>query len=78
MKVLLTNDDGYFAPGLQTLYKVLVQNTDHEIYIVAPDSQKSATGHSITLFEPLFVTEHSLAGDKIGYAVKGTPAAACG
>lgn len=73
MRILLTNDDGFFAPGLQTLYKVLSLNKDYELCIVAPDSQRSATGHSITLFEPLFTHEHSLNGNDKGYAVRGTP-----
>ena len=72
MRILLTNDDGYNAPGIQTLYRTLRSLTNHEISIVAPDSQRSATGHSITLFQPLFLTEHELEGQK-GYAVSGTP-----
>ncbi|MEM5817493.1 5'-nucleotidase /3'-nucleotidase /exopolyphosphatase [Desulfitobacterium sp. LBE] len=72
MHILLTNDDGYFAPGLQTLYTTLAE-AGYDVSIVAPDSQKSATGHSITLFEPLFITKHSL--DRgTGYAVSGKPA----
>jgi len=73
MRILLTNDDGYFAPGLQTLYRVLAQETGYELWIVAPEGQRSATGHSITLFEPLFAAEHFLEGAGQGYAVRGTP-----
>ena len=73
MRILLTNDDGYFAPGLQTLYRVLEAQTSHEISIVAPEGQRSATGHAITLFQPLFLTEHALGEGKKGYAVSGTP-----
>lgn len=72
MHILLTNDDGYHAPGIQTLYRKLRSQTKHDISIVAPEGQRSATGHSITLFQPLFVTEH-LDGDQKGYAVSGTP-----
>ncbi|AFM00780.1 5'-nucleotidase [Desulfitobacterium dehalogenans ATCC 51507] len=72
MHILLTNDDGYFAPGLQTLYTTLAEE-GYDVSIVAPDSQKSATGHSITLFEPLFITKYSL-NNGIGYAVSGKPA----
>ena len=73
MHILLTNDDGYNAPGLQTLYGILKSHTNHEISIVAPEGQRSATGHSITLFQPLFITEHKLEGQQKGYSVSGTP-----
>ena len=73
MHILLTNDDGYFAPGLQTLYQALKAGTNHEISIVAPDSQRSATGHAITLFQPLLLTEHELSAGGKGYAVSGMP-----
>jgi len=73
MNILLTNDDGYSAPGLQTLYHTLRSQTNHEVSIVAPEGQRSATGHSITLFQPLFVTEHNLGGAQKGYAISGTP-----
>ncbi|WP_240986790.1 5'/3'-nucleotidase SurE [Acididesulfobacillus acetoxydans] len=73
MEILLTNDDGFFAPGLQTLFEVMVKSPEDTVSIVAPDSQRSASGHSITLFDPLFVTEHPLSGSGYGYAVRGTP-----
>jgi len=73
MHILLTNDDGYNAPGIQTLYRTLTSQTNHDISIVAPEGQRSATGHSITLFQPLFLTEHNLVGSQKGYAISGTP-----
>ncbi|HEY8908970.1 MAG TPA: 5'/3'-nucleotidase SurE [Desulfosporosinus sp.] len=73
MHILLTNDDGYNALGIQTLYRILRSQTKHDISIVAPEGQRSATGHSITLFQPLFLTEFNLDGDQKGYAVSGTP-----
>lgn len=73
MHILLTNDDGYNAPGIQTLYRTLRTQTKHDISIVAPEGQRSATGHSITLFQPLFVTEYELDGELKGYAISGTP-----
>ncbi|TGE32393.1 5'/3'-nucleotidase SurE [Desulfosporosinus sp. Sb-LF] len=72
MHILLTNDDGYHAPGIQTLHRILRLHTNHEISIVAPEGQRSATGHSITLFQPLFISEHNLEGQR-GYAISGTP-----
>jgi 5'-nucleotidase len=73
MHILLTNDDGYNALGIQTLFRILRSQTKHEISIVAPEGQRSATGHSITLFHPLFLTEHNLEGQQKGYAISGTP-----
>lgn len=74
MHILLTNDDGYFAPGLQKLYEILKEEPDFKISVVAPESQKSATGHSITLFDPLFITRYPLNQGLTGYAVRGNPA----
>lgn len=73
MKILLTNDDGIFAPGISVLYNVLSADNRHEIYIVAPEGQRSAVGRSITIYHPLFVTRHQLKGNGLGLAVKGTP-----
>jgi len=49
VKILLTNDDGIESPGLQALLDVL--GNDHEVWIVAPDRERSGTSHSITLHE---------------------------
>ena len=73
MHILLTNDDGYNAPGIQTLYRTLRSQTKYDLSIVAPEGQRSASGHSITLGQPLFLTEHNLVGNLKGYAVSGTP-----
>lgn len=73
MRILLTNDDGYHAPGIQTLCRTLRKQTKHDIIIVAPERPRSATGHSITLFKPLFLTEYNLDEQKLGYAISGTP-----
>jgi 5'-nucleotidase len=72
MKVLLTNDDGIHAPGLMALYQEL--NPDHEVEIVAPDSEMSAVGHAITLTSPLRVQAIHKNGAFFGYGVQGTPA----
>lgn len=71
--IVLTNDDGFFAPGLQTLYRAFLQEPGYVVSIVAPEGQRSASGHAITLFDPLFVTEHPLEGNGKGFAVRGTP-----
>jgi 5'-nucleotidase len=73
MRILLTNDDGFFAPGISTLYKVLSSENKHDIYIVAPEGQRSATGRSITIYKPLFITTHGLNGNDLGLSINGTP-----
>ena len=72
MKILLTNDDGINAPGLYALYKEMKKAG--EVFVVAPDSEKSAVGHAITLSDPLRVTKFYKNNDFFGYAVNGTPA----
>lgn len=72
MKILLTNDDGINAPGLFALYEEIRHLG--EIVVVAPDSEKSAVGHAITLSDPLRVVEFQKNGSFFGYAVNGTPA----
>jgi 5'-nucleotidase len=72
MRILLTNDDGINAPGLAALYKELKKIG--EVTVVAPDSEKSAVGHAITLSDPLRVWNFEKNGEFFGYAVKGTPA----
>lgn len=71
MKVLLTNDDGIYAGGLQALYQRFVRR--HEVTVVAPDRDCSAVSHGITLHEPLRASRVSVNG-LTGYAVSGTPA----
>lgn len=70
--ILLTNDDGISAPGLYALYLALREIAD--VTVVAPDSEKSAVGHAITISDPLRVTEFEKNGAVFGHAVKGTPA----
>ncbi len=69
--ILLTNDDGIFAPGLYALYLALRDLA--EVTVVAPDSEKSAVGHAITISDPLRVTDFEKNGEFFGHAVKGTP-----
>ncbi len=72
MKILLTNDDGIYADGLCSLYFSLIG--EHEVYIVAPDYEKSAVGHAITIHYPLRVKKIQRGKYFWGYAVSGTPA----
>lgn len=72
MRILLTNDDGYDAPGILTLYRVLGEK--HDVTLVAPDREKSAVGHAISLNRPLRLHRIEQAGGNDLFAVDGTPA----
>ena len=68
MRILLTNDDGVDAPGLHALRQIAARLSD-DITVVAPETNQSGKGHSLSLHEPLRMRE---IGDK-AYAVRGTP-----
>lgn len=70
--ILITNDDGIYAPGILHLYKAL--NSIGSVTVVAPLIEKSAVGHAITISDPLRVVEVERDGKFFGYAVNGTPA----
>jgi 5'-nucleotidase len=73
LRVLLTNDDGIEAEGLQALRRALVALPDVRLAVVAPDGNRSATARSITFARPLWVTEAPFADGSHGFAVDGTP-----
>lgn len=68
MNILITNDDGYFAEGINSLKKELERHFN--VFMCAPLTEKSASSHSITLFKRM---ELKKIDDK-NYAVNGTPA----
>lgn len=70
--ILLTNDDGIHAEGLRYLRRAV--SALGRVSIVAPESQQSAIGHAITLYEPIRVREVMRDGLFYGYGVQGTPA----
>src|SRR3990167_4146638 len=72
MQILLTNDDGIYAPGIAAL-KHQIQNLG-QITVVAPDIEQSGVGHSITFSHPLRIREVRLNNELIGYGVNGSPA----
>ncbi len=72
--ILLTNDDGIDSEGLYILYKVLEEDKRFDMRIVAPDKERSAVGHAITVFHPISVRKEYREGKFFGYAVDGTPA----
>ena len=73
LRVLLTNDDGIGAKGLQTLRRALLEVEDVELATIAPDSNRSATARSITFSRPLWVTDVEFEDGTVGYACDGTP-----
>jgi 5'-nucleotidase len=74
MRILLSNDDGILAPGIEALYHAVKDLGD--VTVVAPDSPRSAAGHSITIRHPLTVREVRVGGDEgfTGLSVDGSPA----
>ena len=74
MKILVTNDDGIFSPGIKALARAMSELG--EVYVVAPDVEQSAVGHGITVRRPLRFKHTAAAGlDPIpAYRVDGTPA----
>jgi len=72
MNVLLTNDDGIHAEGLTVLCRQFSQR--HAVTVVAPDSERSAIGHAITLRVPLRAEAVAVSNAIQAYAVSGTPA----
>lgn len=68
MKLILTNDDGIQAPGLQALEQA---SSDYgDTFVVAPDRQHSGSGHRITEGEPISIDSQSVQK----HAISGTPA----
>ena len=73
MRVLITNDDGIQATGLNALRLELRKIPDLQVHVVAPDSNRSATARSITTRSPLWVEEVPFDDGSNGYATEGTP-----
>src|SRR5437764_13306560 len=73
LNVLLTNDDGIEAEGLQTMRRALVELEGVRLAVIAPDGNRSAMARSITTRRPLWVAETPFADGSVGYATDGTP-----
>jgi len=72
MRILVSNDDGIHATGIRTLVERLT--FEHEVYVIAPDRERSAAGHSLTLHKPLRVEEVEMGFDvACAWATTGTP-----
>jgi 5'-nucleotidase len=73
MRILVTNDDGIYSPGIAALAKVA--SRFGEVRIVAPDVEQSSMGHAITASRPLFYKKSPITFEGIqAYRVNGTPA----
>ena len=73
MRVLITNDDGIQAKGLNALRRALAGVPELEVSVIAPDSNRSATARSITTRSPLWVQEIEFDDGSRGFASDGTP-----
>lgn len=72
MRILITNDDGISSPGLRAVVEAV--RRDFECLVVAPSRERSAIGHSVTLYNPIEVETIDLGKNLKGYSVEGTPA----
>jgi 5'-nucleotidase len=73
LQILLTNDDGIEAEGLQTLRRELCALEDVRVVVIAPDGNRSAMARSITTRRPLWIAEVAFGDGSVGYATDGTP-----
>ena len=73
MRVLLTNDDGIDADGLQALRRALLKVPGMDLRVVAPDGNRSAMARSITVRRPLWVQDVDFGDGTVGFATDGTP-----
>lgn len=72
MNILVANDDGIQAQGIRELVKAL--STKATVYVCAPESQRSATGHGITVSKPITVEPAEMEGAELAWQISGTPA----
>jgi 5'-nucleotidase len=73
MRVLVTNDDGIAAKGLNAVRRELAKLEGIDVSVIAPNSNRSATARSITTRSPLWVEEIAFDDGGIGFATDGTP-----
>jgi 5'-nucleotidase len=71
MRILLTNDDGVYAPGIAAVRRTLAELG--EVWLVAPERPRSAAGHAITLHKPLRLNPITLPDGAAATACSGTP-----
>ncbi|MGP1441008.1 MAG: 5'/3'-nucleotidase SurE [Anaerovoracaceae bacterium] len=74
MNILVSNDDGINAEGIRVLVKALSEVSGVKIYVCAPDGERSASGHGISMTVPIMLKEENIDGVEWAYALSGTPA----
>ncbi len=72
MRILICNDDGIHAPGIAALHDAVKELG--ELHVIAPDVERSAAGHAITLADPIKSMPVDKNGEFFGYGIGGTPA----
>jgi len=72
MRILICNDDGIHAPGISVLHDAVKEFGER--CVIAPDVERSAAGHAITLADPIKSTPVDKNGEFFGHAIGGTPA----
>lgn len=72
MRILICNDDGIHAPGIAVLHNAVKEFG--ELHVIAPDVERSAAGHAITLADPIKSMPVDKNGEFFGFGIGGTPA----
>jgi 5'-nucleotidase len=70
--ILLTNDDGVGAPGLEAMYRSVKDLG--EVVVVSPAENQSGVSHSLATYEPIYLKDYRIDGVEVGYSAKTTPA----
>ncbi|KAI3815500.1 hypothetical protein L1987_15171 [Smallanthus sonchifolius] len=70
--IMVTNDDGIDAPGLQALVRILVSTNRYRVWVCAPDSENSAASHSATVHRAVAAKRTEISGTT-AFAISGTP-----
>jgi 5'-nucleotidase len=73
-KILLTNDDGIDAPGIKSLWRVLHEANFADLYVIAPATERSGAGVSITWDRPILIRQREWPFETPAWSVDGTPA----
>lgn len=74
LRILVSNDDGIEALGIRTLVRALSKMPDTEVYVFAPEAQRSASGQAITMAGKIMVTETEFEGAVRAFYISGSPA----
>ncbi|MBR0127381.1 MAG: 5'/3'-nucleotidase SurE [Firmicutes bacterium] len=74
MNIFVTNDDGINETGIRELVKALHEKAGAKVFVCAPDGQRSAMSHSITMRETIYAEEVEIEGAEMAFVTSGTPA----